>query len=118
MRRFSREIELEQRRVCELYKTKFVPCEKESKVGIALATFGATPINGLRHAQAKSTNGWYVWVGKELSSHADCFDPLHVEHLTDKCPEIPKFLGLPPGYRFLLAGNYVDVWFDKTLLSA
>jgi hypothetical protein len=35
----------------------------------------------------------------------------------DKCPEALPFLGLPPGYRFLVAGEYVDVWYDSTLLE-
>jgi hypothetical protein len=30
--------------------------------------------------------------------------------------EILKFLGLPPGWRFLTDGLYVDVWYDAALL--
>ena len=33
------------------------------------------------------------------------------------CPEVLEFLGLPPGYRFLLAIDYVDVWYDPSLLN-
>ena len=32
-------------------------------------------------------------------------------------PEVLPFLGLPPGYRFLLADTTQDVWFDESLLS-
>ncbi len=111
------EIEIEQRKVCELYKTDFVPCERGSKVGIALATLGLTPINGLRHVPEHGTNGWYIWGGKEVSTSADFFDPLHVEHVVERCPLVLKFLGLPPGYRLLVAGDHVDIWFDVNLLS-
>lgn len=38
-------------------------------------------------------------------------------HLDQLCPEIQKFLGLPPGWRFLIAENYEDVWFDISLLD-
>jgi hypothetical protein len=32
-------------------------------------------------------------------------------------PQVAGFLGLPPGYRFLLAGDHVDVWYDEKLLD-
>ena len=112
-----KELEIQQREICEIYKTDFVPCEELSKVGIALGTMRLTPINGLRHVPEGGTNGWYIWGGKELSSRPDFFDPLHVQHLSDRCPLVLRYLGLPPGYRFILAGDYVDVWFDVALLN-
>jgi hypothetical protein len=114
---FWQDVEVQQRKICKLYKTDFVPCEESSKLGIALATLELVPTNGLRHAPEKGTNGWYIWGGKELSLRPDFFDPLHVQHLTDRCPLVLKYLGLPPGYRFLLTGDYVDVWFDVSLLN-
>ncbi len=45
------------------------------------------------------------------------FVPLHVEHLGEWCPEAVPYLALPPGWRFLLAPDYEDVWFDATLLE-
>jgi hypothetical protein len=32
-------------------------------------------------------------------------------------PSVVQYLGLPPGWRFLVAGRRVDVWFDETLLN-
>ncbi|HYS71853.1 MAG TPA: hypothetical protein VEM95_05475 [Thermoplasmata archaeon] len=43
--------------------------------------------------------------------------PVHVEHLDDWRPEVLPFLGLPPGWRFLLAKDYADVWEDRSLLD-
>jgi hypothetical protein len=40
-----------------------------------------------------------------------------VVHLHDQCPEVLRFLGLPPGFGFLVAGDYVDVWEDRSLLD-
>jgi hypothetical protein len=37
------------------------------------------------------------------------------EQLADWCPGVLRFLGLPPGWRFLLAGHYEDVWQDEAL---
>ena len=46
------------------------------------------------------------------------FVPLHVVHLDEWCPEVKKYLGLPPGWRFLIAEGHEDVWFDESLLTA
>ncbi|TWD77279.1 hypothetical protein FB547_110241 [Variovorax beijingensis] len=74
------------------------------------------PVNGLRHPPTTGTSGWYIWAGEELSTEADFFKPLHIEHLDGWAPEIKKYLGLPPGWRFLIAPGYEDIWFDEKLL--
>ena len=111
------EIEEQQRQICKTYKAEFVATGLDSKVGIALETLSLKPLNALRHLPEGNTSGWYIWGGEKLSSAPDFFDPLHTKHLQEKCPEILKFLGLPPGYRFLVAGDYMDVWFDSKLLE-
>ena len=103
--------------ICRRYAVKCVPPKPDSRLGFALRTEGLLPINGLRHPPQGETNGWYIWCGNELSNEDDFFAPLHTYHLMDHCQEVMKFLGLPPGYRFLLAGEYMDVWFDKSLLD-
>lgn len=75
------------------------------------------PVNGLRHPPVADTCGWYLWTGEEFSDEADFFQPLHVEHLVDRLPAALPYLGLPPGWRFLLAPGYADVWFDPSLLD-
>ena len=88
------------------------------KVGISLnVRNGIMPINGLRHPPEGDTTGWYIWAGEEFSEDSEFFKPLHVEHLSSWCPEIQKYLGLPPGWRFLVDGSYEDVWYDKSLLN-
>ncbi len=47
----------------------------------------------------------------------DAFSPLHVTHLPEYCPDAIRFLGLPPGWRFMTDGDYVDVWEDRALLD-
>ena len=85
-------------------------------VGYALETQGNLPVNGLRHVPEGSTSGWYIWCGPKYSTDSEFFSPLHAVHLERKSPEIIQLLGLPPGYRFLLAGEYLDVWYDQALL--
>ena len=74
------------------------------------------PVNGLRHRVAADTCGWYIWAGEVLPEDDDFFVPLHVEHVSQWRPEIIPYLSLPPGWRFLIAPGYEDVWYDHTLL--
>ena len=76
------------------------------------------PLNGLRHLPEVGTTGWFIWAGESLSSDPEFFQPLHVQHLLDWCPDVIPYLGLPPGWRFLIAPGHEDVWFDQTLLHA
>lgn len=52
-----------------------------------------------------------------MSEDEHFFEPLHVHHIEDVCPVAVPFLGLPPGWRFLTDGDYVDVWFDPAILE-
>jgi hypothetical protein len=105
----------------ELCKTHGVPWHEARwglKVGIALnVKTNLLPINGLRHPPAGDTTGWYIWAGEEPSHDPDFFQPLHVQHLEEWCPLALKFLGLPPGWRFLTDGSHEEIWFDAALLA-
>lgn len=107
----------DQQRLCSDFECEFVPSDPGSKVGIALNTTNRLPMNGLRHPPQGDTSGWYLWGGEEFPTDDDAFSPLHTIHLVNHIPEVIKFLGLPPGYGFLIAGDYVDVWFDASLLN-
>jgi hypothetical protein len=87
------------------------------KLGVSRDFFaGVFPLNGLRHPPAESTCGWFLWAGQEFSSAADFFQPLHVEHLFERCPRVLPYLALPPGWRFLIADGHEDIWQDDSLL--
>lgn len=108
----------EQKVICERYNVPFVDTSPFLKIGITMnVKEGVQPINGLRHPLHDDTSGWYIWAGEEFSDNPDFFVPLHIKHLTEWCPHIIKYLGLPPGWRFLSAPNYEDVWEDKKLLK-
>jgi hypothetical protein len=108
----------EQKAICDKYGTTFCESPLFFKVGIAEnVKDGVWPINGLRHPIHGETTGWYIWAGEELSIEEDFFVPLHVKHLEELHPMILKYLGLPPGWRFLLGDNYEDVWQDLSLLN-
>jgi hypothetical protein len=75
------------------------------------------PINGLRHPPEGDTTGWYLWAGEELGADEGFFAPLCMAHLDEWCAPAIPYLGLPPGWRFLIADGYEDVWFDPSLLD-
>lgn len=106
-----------QKEVCKKYRAEFCSSPNDLKIGIATnVRDGIEPINGLRHLPESDTTGWYIYAGENLSDDPDFFKSLHVEHLDDWCPQVKKYLGLPPGCRFLIAGDYEDVWYDESLL--
>lgn len=111
------QIENEQKDFCKKKGYDCLPTTTNSKLGFAIETVGLVPINGLRHPPQGDTNGWYIWCGEELSSEPSFFSPLHTQHLEERCPEVLKLLGLPPGFRFLIAGDYIDIWYDPSLLD-
>ncbi|MBL8996486.1 MAG: hypothetical protein JNL44_04130 [Gemmatimonadetes bacterium] len=112
-------VEKSQQDLCFLYGANYLPVKPLEKIGISKSVrAGRSRINGLRHPPVGDTSGWYVWAGEEPSSESDFFQPLHIAHLSECCPQIIKFLGLAPGWRFLIEDDYEDVWYDEKLLLA
>jgi hypothetical protein len=109
---------VQQKEICKKYKADFQESMEELKLGIALnVRDNILPINGLRIHPEGDTTGWYIWAGKELSQDPDFFVPLHVKHIEDWIPNSKKYLGLAPGWRFLISGDYEDVWYDPEILE-
>ena len=112
------DLEIVQREICEKFDAKYVACEASLKIGVSKnIRSGELPLNGLRYSPTGDTTGWYLWAGEHLSDAPDFFMPLHASHIDEWCPALSNYLGLAPGWRFLVAGDHVDVWFDETLLS-
>jgi hypothetical protein len=107
-----------QKSICQNFGADFLQCDESLKIGIS-RDFDPRrfPINGLRHPPCGDTAGWYIWSGEEYSEAPDFFVRLHAKHLRDRYPEIVRYLGLGPGWRFLIAPGQEDVWFDAKLLE-
>lgn len=110
-------IEKLQKEICLRTGSSFVVSDPNLKVGIAISSIGKVPLNALRHVPEGDTCGWYIWGGEEIPDDPDFFKPLHLSHINDYCPELEKYMGLAPGWRVLLAGEYEDIWFDEDLLD-
>ena len=111
------ELKQKQLDLCRRFGAEACPAPDHLKVGISPnVKAGLLPLNGLRLNPEGGTSGWYIWAGKEMSEDPDFFVPLHVSHLASWCPAALPYLQLPPGWRFLVAPGYEDVWFDENLL--
>lgn len=108
----------QQKALCERFRADFVSSPSSLKAGVdPRVQSGLTPLNGLRHQAEGDTTGWYIWAGETLSDDPNFFQPVHVSHLGEWCPTAIPYLGLPPGWRFLIAPDHEDVWFDESLLD-
>lgn len=111
-------IRVAQLAVCERLSAQPSESPDTLKAGLAKNARGwELPLNGLRHPPEGDTSGWYIWSGTELSDDPDFFEPVHVAHLSELCPLALPYLLLPPGWRFLLAPDIEDLWFDAELLE-
>lgn len=106
-----------QNELCYKLNVEFVESKQDSFIGLSEnISSNSSPIHGLRHPIENGSSGWYVWAG-EYSASENFFKPHCVIHLIEIKPEIIKYLGLPPGYRFLIDNNgFEDIWFDEKLL--
>jgi hypothetical protein len=108
----------QQQEICKAHGVAWVEAPPNLKVGLARNVRSSLrPLNGLRHPPEGDTTGWYIWAGGELSTDPDFFEPFHVVHLAEVCPQVLGLLGLPPGWRFLVDGDHLDVWSDPALLD-
>ena len=105
------------RRICSEHGSEFVMTSPDAIAGVAdNVRAAAWPLNGLRYRPG-TTSGWFIWAGEQTSQASDFFKPTHIKHLVERCPDVMPYLALAPGYRFLIAPGYEDVWIDLELLE-
>ena len=103
--------------ICQRYGAIFEAAADDMIVGVSRNLgSGTRPLHGLRHSSENGACGWYLWAG-EWSEADDFFEPVCVGHLAEICPDVLQYLGLAPGWRFLLASDCVDAWYDVNLLN-
>lgn len=104
--------------VCQRFKAPYVPCAPELTVGIARnVKNGVRPLNGLRLPQDEANSCWYIWAGDQLSLAPDFFVTLPVSELAQWAPLVIPYLGLPPGWRFVVTEHHEDAWEDTELID-
>jgi|SRR5215469_8214622 len=108
----------EQRALCRRFGVTAQLVSGGDMLGVSVGALRPEwPLHGVRTPPVGGTCGWYVWTGEIDKRDADFFAPMHARHLFEKRPEVSAYLGLPPGWRFLIAPRYEDVWFDESALN-
>ena len=106
----------QQKELCDKLKVDWRETDPAKLIGVS-DNIHLIPLHGLRHPIENNSAGWYIWT-QEYSNDDKFFKPLHAAHLVEIKPEILKYFGLPPGYRFLIGNSgYEDIWYDETLLN-
>lgn len=104
--------------VCRRFGVQPWAPELDELVGVAHnVRSGIQPLNGMRYLPEGAGCGWLLWAGDEIGEEDDFFAPMHVRHLPEWLPAVVPYLALLPGWRFLIAPGYEDVWFDDALLD-
>jgi hypothetical protein len=103
---------VKQMEICERIGSAFSPCDLNLKAGIAMSTLQQAPLQGVRVSADETTCGWYIWGGK-FSDSPDFFQSVHVAHLSDLLPSVIPYLGLSPGFKFIIDDSgYEDIWYE------
>lgn len=106
------ELESRQKELCARLGAPYLATDPKSKAGLALDSLDGNPIYGVRLPPANGISGWYIHAG-EYRGDDDFYDAVHVSHLNELLPEVLPYLGLAPGYRFIIDGQgYEDVWYQ------
>lgn len=110
-------IEIQRKNTCEKYGANYLDCPENLKLGISLSIKDSfLPINGMRCKAEGDTTGWYIWTGEYCTEDPSFFKPLHASHIGKWCSKAYLFLGLAPGWIFLIHREYIDFWYDESLI--
>ncbi|WP_143688252.1 immunity protein Imm33 domain-containing protein [Streptomyces sp. 3214.6] len=109
-----------QRKLCLRVKASYLSVGNVEKIGVSKGVLEDPqwPIHGVRVKPERGTCGWYIWTGKHDPDDPDFFAPVHAKHLFEVRPDICDYLGMSPGWRFLIAPNHEDIWFDQDALKS
>lgn len=107
-----------QRDICTRFGAAYYPCHPQARLGLASNITAATRnLNGVRIEPSGDACGWYLWAGDEWAEPPEFYIPLRAQSVATWVPQALAYLGLPPGWRFLLRDDRIDVWKDLTLLA-
>ena len=107
-----------QKEICKRFSAIHFPCGEDLSVYFASETKGLLPLNGERVKGLDGESGWYIWCGAERHDRDDFFEQISVFDLSQRAPLASAFLGLPTGFKFLIAGGHKRAWLEPSLLSS
>ena len=106
-----------QKDICKRFGATHFACSDDQFVYFALESKGYLPVNGERVRGKGEESGWYIWCGAHKKDSEAFFQKVSVYELSEMVPLAYAFLGLPPGFKFLIAGGHQRAWLDENLLA-
>lgn len=106
-----------QHEVCERFGAQFQPPLPEQMVALSAGVYEGDVVQGVRYRAPEHMSGWYVTTTR-FSGDVSTLAVEHMHHLTEKRPDLARYIALPGGYRFDTTGGVDDVWFDTGVAAA
>lgn len=89
-----------QRWVVERYGAEFDPIEEEDLVAVSASIMASgTAVDGVRYPPVGPNSGW-ILTEPGFSGTVDDLEHHHAYHVAASRPDIERYFGLPPGWRF------------------
>lgn len=107
---------IQQHEACRLAGGAFSPPLPDQKIAVSAGVLaGVQPVEGVRYPAPPHMSGWYLTTD-QYSGNVRDLQIEHLYHLTAARPELARYIALPPGYRFFLAGAKESVVLDEAVL--
>jgi hypothetical protein len=106
---------LDQHAECAERQSNFVPPAHDHVAAVSPGVFDGGPVEGVRYAPEGPLSGWWLMSNDYDLDTSSGIHPEHLFHVTDRRPDIARYLALEPGFCF--SQNSGRVWFDDAVLN-
>lgn len=104
----------EQHQICEKISSMFIPPRADQMIVISDGVYEGEIVQGVRYQSPKHMSGWWITTDR-YDGDVNSLKTVHAYHLTEKRPDLAKFLALSAGHRFYSDSG--EVKFDQKLLG-
>lgn len=104
----------DQHLVCERASSLFVPPNPGQLIVISDGVYEGDKTEGVRYATPAHMSGWWITTDR-YDGKVSSLKTVHAHHVTEKRPDLAKFLALAVGYRFF--ANDGEVRFDPKVVE-
>jgi len=102
--------------ICKLHEAEFRPPRPDKLTVVSDGVLEGAPVEGVRYPSPDHMSGWWITTD-QYNGDIKTLKHQHTYHVTAARPELAKYLALPDGFRFNLAGTE-EVWLDEKVARA
>lgn len=96
--------------LCSRVGAEFAPPRPDQMIVISEGVYEGDPVEGVRYPSPPHMSGWWLTTDR-YNDDINSLKTVHSHHVTEKRPDLVRFLALPSGYRFFSTEG--NVWFDE-----